>query len=471
MKKSLDVLILFVLVIARVRIDTLADQVLPQRHEDVRRLVEAWWPAVSLDLLAHPETDPVSMMLIVVAVGLLATYLVVDILAGDRHARGAYRLKLILIYSLIALLVIGKSMLLINLRQLRGPASYAHDGGVIQTEVTVHYFLQGLNPYVEDYVNTPMAEWGFSEYRTALYHYPYLPWTFVASAPVLLLSQGLIGWFDQRMVYLLTFVLTLALVHALVQRPQEKLIALAVVGLNPIAAVSLIFGENDPFVMAWILLGLWLLRTSLIKRQKYRNWLGSAAFGLACATKPTAWFLAPFWLLYLLRDQWGDRLIPATSTWLSQFKSLFRRAWPLLVVTLLLIGPWFVWSPEAMFDDVYRWSAGLGSTGYQIWGWGASNFVLGLGLVSDRFEYWPFVIPTILITLPLLVLLLQRQARTNTMAIMLYAYVVLLFAFFYVSRFLQPNYLGFMLGFLAVALTIDEKSSSTKLNQGDDNAQ
>jgi hypothetical protein len=459
LKKSFDVLIVFVLVIARIRSDTLADLVLPDRHEDVRRLVEAWWPAWSLDLLAHPETDPVSMMLIVIAVGMLATYLIVDIFAGERQIR-AYRLKLVLIYGLIALLVIGKTILLINLRQIRGPASYAHDGGVIQTEVTINYFLQGLNPYVEDYVDTPMAEWGFAEYRTALYHYPYLPWTFVAATPFFLLSQGLIGWFDVRIVYLLAFVITLALVQALVRRPQEKLIALAVVGLNPIAALSLIFGENDPFVMAWILLGLWLLQTSLVRQEKYRFWLGSAAFGLACATKPTAWFLVPFWLLYLLRDQWGDSLIPAASIWPAQFKTLLGRTWPLPVVTLLVIGPWFVWNPEAMFDDVYRWAAGQGSTGYQIWGWGASNFVLGFGWVSDRFEYWPFAIPTLLITLPLLGLLLWRQARSNTMAIMLYAYVVLLFAFFYVSRFLQPNYLGFMLGFLALAVTLEEKSES-----------
>ncbi|MEZ4584167.1 MAG: hypothetical protein R3A10_21460 [Caldilineaceae bacterium] len=49
-----------------------------------------------------------------------------------------------------------------------GPASYTHDGGVIQTEATIRFLLEGRNPYVEDYTETPMAEWGFSEYRTAL---------------------------------------------------------------------------------------------------------------------------------------------------------------------------------------------------------------------------------------------------------------------------------------------------------------
>ena len=158
MKKSVDVLILFALVIARIRIDTLADNVLPQRHEDVRRWVEGWWPSWSLDLLAHPETDPVSMLLIVTAIGLLILYLVTDILSDDPQSKTPHRLKLIFLYGIIGLLIFGKTILLINLRHLSGPASYAHDGGVIQTEVTIDYFRQGLNPYVEDYTETPMAE-------------------------------------------------------------------------------------------------------------------------------------------------------------------------------------------------------------------------------------------------------------------------------------------------------------------------
>jgi hypothetical protein len=457
LKKSLDVLILFILVIARVRIDTLADRVLPpQRHEEVRQLVGGWWPGWSLDLLAHPETDPASMMLIVTAFALLVLYFIADLFSDEQRAQTVHRLKLILIYGIIVLLVFGKTILLINLRHLQGPVSYAHDGGVIQTEITIDYFLQGVNPYLENYVDTPMAEWGYEEYRTALYHYPYLPWTFVFSAPFHTFSQALVGWFDERMVYLLLFALTLVLTQKLVQRPQEKRIAVALMGLNPILAVSLIFGENDPFVLAWIVVGLWFVRVGQARSSTVRLLLGSAAFGLACASKPTAWFLVPFWLLYLLRDQWGDKLIPPLTTWRSHFITLLRRAWTLPLVSLLIIGPWFVWNPGAMYDDVWRWAAGQGSTGYQIWGWGASNYVLGVGWVADRFEYWPFIIPELIVALPLLGFLLWRQARSNTMGTMLYGYVVLLLAFSYVSRFLQPNYLGYMLGVLTLAILIEE---------------
>jgi hypothetical protein len=462
LKKSLDVLILFILVIARVRIDTLADRAFFQHFENVRRLVEGWWPAWSLDLLAHPETDPVSMMFIVTTFGLLALYLIFDIFSQERHARNTHRLKLIIIYAIIVLLVVGKTVFIINLRHITGPVSYSHDGGVIQTEITIDYFFQGLNPYLENYVDTPMDEWGYEGYRTALYHYPYLPWTFVFSAPFHLLSYALIGWFDERMVYLLLFILTLILTQKLVQKPLEKRIAVAVMGLNPILVVSLVFGENDPFVLAWIVLALWLVQPGTAQSSIRRMLLGSAAFGLACASKPTAWFLAPFWLLYLLRDQWGDRLIPPVTTWRVHLLTLLRRAWTLPAVALLIIGPWFVWSPAAMYDDVWRWAAGQGDTGYQIWGWGASNYVLGLGWVADRFAYWPFIIPEMIVSIPLLIFLLWRQVQTNTMGMMLYGYVVLLLAFSYVSRFFQPNYVGFMLGILALAVLINDDQGIRK---------
>jgi len=452
-RKSFDVLLLFILVIARAQLDALADNVLPDRLADVRRLVEGWWPAASLDRLAHPQTDPVTMMLLVTAFGLVAVYALSDLFLSERPGlqKTLFQLKMGLLYGIIALLVVGKAVLLMNLRHHSVPWSYSHDGGVIQTEATIDYFLRGKNPYAEDYVNTPMAQWGINEYRTALYHYPYLPWTFVFSTPFFLFSRTWPGWYDQRMVYLLLFILTLALTQSLVRTPRRKLLAVMLVGLNPIMALDVIFGLNDPFVLFWIVLALWLA-----KGERPRPLLASAALGLACASKPTAWFLVPFWLLYLARDEWGARLIPSPARWKSLATTLFRRTWTLPLAALLLLGPWFVWNPAAMYDDVWRWSAGQGETGYQIWGWGASNFVLALGLVADRFDYWPFLIPQAVIGLPLLAFLLNRQRRRNTIGAMVYGYVIFLFVFFYLSRFMQPNYLGFLGSLLALAFFAGE---------------
>ena len=457
MKKPFDVLLLFLLVMARVRIDTLAaGLVLPQRHDDVRRLVGSWWPAASLDLLADWLTDPVSLTLISLAFGLTVLYFVSDAAADLLGQTPTYRLKLGLIYAIVVVLVFGQTALLIGLRHITGPAAYTHDGGVIQTEATIGYFLTGKNPYVEDYLNTPMAEWGI-EYRTALYHYPYLPWTFVFSTPFYLLSQASLGWFDQRLVYLLLFALTLLLAQALARSRLQKLLAVMLIGLNPILASDIIFGQNDSFVLFWLVLAVWCWHHSERSVHSQR-WLlaGAAAYGLACASKPTAWFLAPFWFLYLLRHDWGRQFVPPPGQWLPLAKKLWGQSWPLAVVLALVVGPWLVWSPAAMFDDVWRWSAGTAEQPYQIRGWGLSNFVLAFQLVPDRLAYWPFWLPEIIIAAPLLLLLLWRQIRRNTLGVMLYGYVALLLAFFYASRFLNENYLGFLAALLSLALLIDE---------------
>jgi hypothetical protein len=42
---------------------------------------------------------------------------------------------------------------------------------------------------------------------------------------------------------------------------------------------------------------------------------------------------------------------------------------------------------------------------------------------------------------------------------MLYGYVVLLLVFFYLSRFLQPNYLGYLAAVLTLAVMVEERRS------------
>ncbi len=312
---------------------------------------------------------------------------------GSEPAR--HRTKLVLICAIIALTVFLPSLKLVLLRQQSGPASYSHDGGVIQTEATIDYFLAGRNPYVEDYVNTPMAEWGIDEFRTALYHYPYLPWTFVFSAPFRLLSQALFGWYDQRLVYLLLFALTLALLPRLAGTAERTLLLLMLIGLNPIMGSDLIYGQNDSFVLAWIVLSLWLWKRG---EGGGRGWriASAVAFGLACASKPTAWFLAPFYLLWIAGDVHARVPIPGGSGLAATVKTALRVGWPALATAVVLIGPYLLWNPAALIDDVWKWSAGTSATAYQIWGWGASNLVLALGWVKSRFDVWPFWVAELL---------------------------------------------------------------------------
>jgi hypothetical protein len=449
-------LLLALLVFAHLQILGLAESAaLPTRVQDVLRhpflgniLPPAGYSAMG-EIGPRPG-DPIGLLLNGVTLGLLLLFLVVDLaLAGRWRTRLRWGLLAAILVTAVALPT-GK---LILLRDQSGPASYSHDGGVIQTEATIDYLLTGRNPYVEDYTDTPMAEWGFSEYRTALYHYPYLPWTFVGSAPFYLLGNAL-GLYDQRLVYLLLWAIALALAPRLVSGTEAKLALVALLGLNPIMALDLIFGQNDVFVLSWILLSLvaWQQWANGVAQGETRRAMlitSAILFGLACASKPTAWFMAPFYGLLLVIDkptlpQGGWRAL------LQAVPTILLRAGPALIVFALLLLPYVVWDPAAFYDDVWKWSSGQGETGYQIWGWGFSNFVLGFGWVEDRFSLWPFWLTELVVALPLLIWFVRRQQRANALAAACWHYGIFLFAFFYVSRFLNENYLGYILAFLAL---------------------
>ena len=451
--KSFDVLLFFALVLARVRIDTLADRLVAQRRiELIKRIpvVGSLLPQRTLDLLHHWMTDPVSLLLISTAFGLLLLYLFFDLWHGISE-QVRHRAKLALVFCMVFTTVVSLSTFSVLLRHVTGPASFSHDGGVIQTEEAIKYVLAGKNPYVEDYVDTPMAEWGL-DYQTALYHYPYLPWTFLSSAPVQLLSETLLGWYDQRFVYLTLFVVLLFVAARLLPEGDERLCLVMVLGLNPLMGSDIIFGQNDVFTLAWIVFSVYLLKRG-------KDIWSVLMLGLACASKPTAWFLVPFYVLYLVsREGFSPRndIRPLGAY-------LLRKMLPLLIVLAVLVLPFALWDLDAMLDDVWRWSSGTADVPYQITGWGLANFVLALGLVESRLDYFPFWIPELLICLPLLLYLLRRQWKHNSLASMLYHYGFLALAFFYTSRFMNENYLGYLLAVIAIAVFVDSSQSAEPL--------
>jgi hypothetical protein len=463
-----DSLLLALLTVAALQINGFAQAAaLPQRVDDVLRhpilgglLPPAGYAAMGKQ--GPTPGDPIGLLLNALALGCLGVYLVAD-LARPGRVRHAVQWAALVGVLLGALYLPAVKLML--LRQQSGPASYTHDGGVIQTEATIRFLLEGRNPYVEDYVDTPMAEWGFSEYRTALYHYPYLPWTFLFSAPFYLLGQ-LLGFYDQRIVYLLLMAVALTLASRLAAQPRARLALVIGLGLNPVMALDLIFGQNDAFVLVWVIFSLcawhgW--RAAQIRGVARPGLLAisTVCYGLACASKPTAWFFAPFYGLILVTEfTTGHALTWANS--LRAARALLARGWPALVTFLLVTSPYLLWNPAAFYDDIWRWSNGQGETGYQIWGWGASNFVLALGLVTDRFDQWPFLLLEAALALPLLLWFLLRQWRANTVGLACWHYAIFLLAFFYGSRFLNENYLGYLLAFLVLGLLSSDPGAEAR---------
>ena len=128
------------------------------------------------------------------------------------------------------------------------------------------------------------------------------------------------------------------------------------------------------------------------------------------------------------------------------------RGWPAAATFLLIVLPYLIWDPVAMIDDVWLWSSGRGEHAYQIWGWGASNLLLALGTLKSRFEYWPFWILQVVLCTPLLVWLMRRQWRQNHWAVACSSYALLLLVFFFLSRFLNENYLGYILSLMVLGV-------------------
>ncbi len=453
-----DALLLAILVFALLQITGLAEAgVLPNRVADVLQhpllgnILPTSGEQAFGDTGPRPG-DPIGLTLIAITLGLLLLYFVIDLSLQEKRQS---QVKWILMVGILLSMVFLPTTKLILLRQQSGPASYTHDGGVIQTEAAINFFVHGQNPYTLDYTDTPMAEWGFNRYRTALYHYPYLPWTFVFSSPFYLMGQAT-GSYDQRWIYMLLLAIALALAPRLAGTTKAKLALVAVLGLNPIMALDVIFGQNDSFVLSWLVISLvaysiWRQGNANGARPVWALRLSTISFGLACASKPTAWFMAPFYLLLLVYDELAQR--PVTWTSLVQIiPAMIRRGWLAAAAFLILILPYVLWDFGSLYDDVWRWSSGKGDTGYQIWGWGASNFILAFGWVEDRFSSWPFWMIEIAVAFPLLLWFIRRQQRSCTIANACWHYGILLLGFFYGSRFLNENYLGYILAFLAIGI-------------------
>ncbi|MCP4198909.1 MAG: DUF2029 domain-containing protein [Proteobacteria bacterium] len=457
MRRSFDVLLLFLLLIARLRLNSFAEAGLFEHFQNVAQhpLMGQLLPEGAIAAFGPWMGDPIFLLLTAISLLAFLVYVIIDLLSERLGDRTTYRIKLALLWGILIALVFIPSLKLTLLRHDNLPQSYSHDGGVIQTEATIDYFLSGRNPYIEDYYDTPMAEWGFPDFRTALEHYPYLPATFAGSAPAKLLSKALIGWYDQRFVYLLLFLLILLLVPGLVEkRPPDVLGLTMLLGLNPIMGLDLMFGQNDVFVLAWIVFSLWAM-------QRQRFVWSAIFFGIACAAKPTAWFIAPFWGLAMLGE--------GHLTWRQlsqQIGLLLKRISPALITFLILVLPYLLWDIDAFVDDVWRWSAGTAEVHYQIWGWGFANFILASGSLPDRFAYWPFWIPELLVALPLLIFLLARQLRSDTLANVCWHGAVFFLAFAYFSRFLNENYLGFLLALFALGYFLQPHKTASAPSEG-----
>lgn len=381
---------------------------------------------------------------------------------------------------LILLLVVAPASISIWTRHITGPHTHAHDS-VIQTEEAIRFLLDGRNPYAVTYEGTPLSQW--PDWRRpypnpALYNLVYFPFVFLVGVPFYLLFEATAGWFDYRILILLAFGITLWVVWKLSRDRLVGTIGLLAAGLSPLVAPYIVEGRNDILVLA--LLGLSLY---LVTRDGWRWRLEASAFsfGLACATKQTAWFFLPFYTLYL----WGSFGGAAEPRILARSAVILRR-WllPVVVTVAVAVLPFLLLSPSRFLEGTVFFLSGRTEHNYPIKATGAYGFhvllssppVWGLldamtsgplGVlqpvaeavkIRSETQHFPFWIFQAAFALPVFALALWRQVRENTLAVALAGYSLGLLAFQYFSRYFHDNHIGYLTAVLLLAYILDGSS-------------
>ena len=330
--------------------------------------------------------------------------------------------------AIVAAFVVAPTIASIVLRETGKTYTYIHDGALM-IEWAARKLLSGQNPYVADYVDTPLVNWPMVN-NPALYHLTYFPSLFLVTVPFVALFDRLGIVWDERYLYLPAFIATLAIVPLLVKRPEHKLALVALVALNPQLFPFVVEGRNDFFVLAFLFAGIALL-------QRERRTLGSLAIAAAAAAKLHALFFLPFLAMWLVATRHPRTLGEAVRA--------LRPLAPAAVLLAVTFLPFLVNDFAAFYDDVVRYNAGGAAWTYPISGMGFSALLLWLGVIEYRQADFPFAAIEIAVALPVAAWWLRKLWREPTMPNLLTGYAITLLAFLFFGRYFQGNYLGYIL--------------------------
>jgi len=356
---------------------------------------------------------------------LAVLYAVRDYRSGPRFS---VRERAVHLAGIIASFTIAPTIASIVLRETGRPYTYIHDGALM-IEWAARKLLAGQNPYVADYLDTPLFYWPMVN-NPALYHLTYFPFLFLITTPFVFVFDKLGIFWDERFLYLPAYVATLAIVPLLFKRAEHRFAAVALVGLNPQLFPFVVEGRNDFFVLAFFFAGIALL-------QRERRTLGSLAVAVAAAAKLHAVLVLPFLLIYLVATR-------PHGTWRDVARSV-RPLLPATVFLAVIFVPFLVNDWNAFYDDVVRYNAGGAAWTYPISGMGFSALLLWLGVIEYRQADFPFAAIELAVAAPVALWWLRKLWLRPDVATLLSGYALTLLAFLFFGRYFQGNYLGYIL--------------------------
>ncbi len=408
-----------------------------------------WLPVPPLEnpLLGSLVQDPILRLLATVAVLCGLGVLAVDLMV--RNSRCRTWLKNGFLVMSVGAAILVPTMLDVGLAQWHGRPWHGHDGGVLQTEQATDILLQGKNPYVEDYLESPQAEqsrrsgfWRRRGGNPALYHLPYLPVCFLLPIPLRPLARAIFGFYDPRMLYLAAYFGVLACLAALGGSHRRALVA--VTALNPLMAPYLVQGRNDVLVLL-------PLAGMALCLQRGRRAGAFFLWGIACSTKQFAWLFGPFLLFYLV-GPW-----PVTPRRVRDGAKLCLWA---MVPIFLLVGPFLIWDFGAFWEDTVLFMSGSGEHPYPFGGTpglGFANLLLYLGLVERLDQPYSFAFWQLLFAGPVLLAGALALLKRPDWRVVGGFGALFCGMFVFSSRVLHANYLGLLLPLVCLTAVVRQR--------------
>ncbi len=290
---------------------------------------------------------------------------------GAGMARPAWRAaaSALTVASLYGLPVVGA---IVRWHLFPGPVALIGDGA-LQTQLAGELLLGGRDPYGADYgpLGLASAPWHEAFPNPALHHTVFWPGQFLLPLPLQVVSERLLGWWDERVFLLLASVGIWLLLRRLFPGIPGRLAAIGFF-LVPGHSLLAVLGDND-LPMVALLLG------SLLAAERRGFLVMALLLGLAVATKQHGLVAAPFVLAWAAVRGAPARAIPGFGAIAAS-------------TALVVVLPFLIWDPGAFVKDTLLFVSAGGIDAYPINGFGLSSILLGAGIIHgprDAFLFAP----------------------------------------------------------------------------------
>jgi hypothetical protein len=311
---------------------------------------------------------------------------------------------------------------------------------ILQQEAAIRYFLDGKNPYAENYFGTPLEDWHYSEtdVNPALYHYVMQPLYHIFPLPFYYLSNRTLGYFDGRTpLFFLVFV-SLIVAYSLPKKDLDKRLFVILLAFNPAILGYTLEGRSDMFVYGFFIAALFFL-------YKKRLFVSSVLMAFSFAVKQSIWPIFPFYIVYLWFTR-KDKNEVAIS--LMLFFAVF----------LAIVLPSFLQNPQAFTNSTILYLSGQTEHAYPVSGYGLGMLLHQFGLITDRYAYYPFIFWQVVVGIPLLIGLLYYLCKNPTIKRMIFVYGVFLLCYWYMSRYFNNSHLAYLSVLFITAYFFPENS-------------